>query len=738
MAKKPRSQAITYSIEGGADAALFNIDPVTGALSFKVAPDFENPTDANRDNIYELIIGASDGTDMTTQSGKVTIKDVLENPTNLPPVFESPAEVTIDENITAVGTVRATDPDAGGGVDPEPPPSGDVYVLPEDRVTLWKPGVTYNGGIPNRTTIYKTLSPSGGSDTAQIQNAINSCPPNQVVQLTAGTFKITNAIIIRKNNITLRGAGPGTGCSGGIHTPADGKGYASVLQGNGTGTFLVLQDRGGAGNNTNIFNIGDGYNSGYIASRTNLASDAAQGSYSCTLVNNPGIAVGEYVLVNQVCTGDSDVHLGSFAPPYNSGDPGQFGNCESMRPIGQVLQVTAVAGNTVTFATPFGHAMKTAFSARLTRFPANPNTGDPSYFIYGVGIEELAVMGGTNNGNFTLAGAAYCWVKHIESYYGAGSARMTMCYRCEFRDSYFHETPQAYSGGAGYLTACTFHSSDCLFENNIMWNGNKVITCQGVGPGNVIAYNYMDDAWQSSYPMWPESGVNYGHNTCGHMGLIEGNWSHKFSADNYWGNQIDVTCFRNHFTALRGARLWVNGYVNSGGWLYLDQGGGTGRNAVDILAFCWRHNFVGNVLGMEGQTLLPFYDHGGYQQLAQTGPVYETVNGVSPGSNMSMWVCGGVQFGGDNLTWEATTIRSQLRQGNWDWFTKTQTFYTNPIGGKGHPGNGTPQAISNSLYLSAKPAFFGSKIWPWVDPTNGATHVLPAKARFDAGTPNQL
>jgi hypothetical protein len=42
------------------------------------------------------------------------------------------------------------------------------------------------------------------------------------------------------------------------------------------------------------------------------------------------------------------------------------------------------------------------------------------------------------------------------------------------------------------------------------------------------------------------------------------------------------------------------------------------------------------------------------------------------------------------------------------------------------------------LYLSSKPAFFGSNPWPWVDPTTGTVQTLPAKARFDAGTPNQV
>src|ERR1700690_15957 len=85
-----------------------------------------------------------------------------------------------------------------------------VYeLLPAIRTTVWQPGVTYNGGIPNRTVIYTTLNPSGGDDTTAIQNALDSCPANQVVMLGAGTFNINDpGLAITNSNITLRGSGP--------------------------------------------------------------------------------------------------------------------------------------------------------------------------------------------------------------------------------------------------------------------------------------------------------------------------------------------------------------------------------------------------------------------------------------------------------------------------------------------------------------------------------------------------
>jgi hypothetical protein len=80
-----------------------------------------------------------------------------------------------------------------------------------------------------------------------------------------------------------------------------------------------------------------------------------------------------------------------------------------------------------------------------------------------------------------------------------------------------------------------------------------------------------------------------------------------------------------------------------------------------------------------------------------------------------------------------TTYQTQLRMGNWDWSIAAQKWHG--IGGRSTTSV-TPVTIPNSMYLNAKPAFFGATTWPWVNPATGATPALPAKTRFDAGTPN--
>ena len=127
-----------YTITGGADASLFEIhgeNTPLDMLRFKTAPDFENPQDADTNNVYTLILTATSGVGdralSTNQTLTVTVTDVgepvkppvdppvkppvdppVKPPVNRPPVFTSASAVNIAENTTAVITVVAEDPDA--------------------------------------------------------------------------------------------------------------------------------------------------------------------------------------------------------------------------------------------------------------------------------------------------------------------------------------------------------------------------------------------------------------------------------------------------------------------------------------------------------------------------------------------------------------------------------------------------------------------------------------------------
>jgi hypothetical protein len=71
---------LTYALSGS-DSALFNINTNTGALTFKAAPNFEEPLDADRDNLYDLTVTASDGvTTSVPQSVVIAVTNVVELP----------------------------------------------------------------------------------------------------------------------------------------------------------------------------------------------------------------------------------------------------------------------------------------------------------------------------------------------------------------------------------------------------------------------------------------------------------------------------------------------------------------------------------------------------------------------------------------------------------------------------------------------------------------------------------
>jgi hypothetical protein len=74
-ATDPNSDILTYSITGGRDVGFFTINPLTGALAFIAAPDFETPADSDRDNRYEVIVTAFDGVFADSQTLNVTVDD---------------------------------------------------------------------------------------------------------------------------------------------------------------------------------------------------------------------------------------------------------------------------------------------------------------------------------------------------------------------------------------------------------------------------------------------------------------------------------------------------------------------------------------------------------------------------------------------------------------------------------------------------------------------------------------
>lgn len=99
-------ESITYNITGGADAALFAINTLTGAISFLSPQDFEGPAQQ-----FEVEITVTDGTNSSAETVTINVTDANDNA----PVITSGASFSVAENTTAVGTVTASDFDTLGG-----------------------------------------------------------------------------------------------------------------------------------------------------------------------------------------------------------------------------------------------------------------------------------------------------------------------------------------------------------------------------------------------------------------------------------------------------------------------------------------------------------------------------------------------------------------------------------------------------------------------------------------------
>ena len=117
----PATNTVSYQLTGGDDQSLLSIDSESGALSFLLAPDYENPNDADENNRYQIQVQASAiDTPSVTQVMTITVL----NQNDLAPTINLGDTISIEENSTTVTTVIAFDLDGdslsyslSGGVD---------------------------------------------------------------------------------------------------------------------------------------------------------------------------------------------------------------------------------------------------------------------------------------------------------------------------------------------------------------------------------------------------------------------------------------------------------------------------------------------------------------------------------------------------------------------------------------------------------------------------------------------
>jgi hypothetical protein len=626
------------------------------------------------------------------------------------------------ELTTGSGTVGGNDLYAApfmptGEADPSRPGSVHAAVSPPssidpsaflaaDRATSWNPGMMGAGGIPVRSTVCSTLTPRGEAldDTARIQSAINACPAGQVVQLAAGTFIINsgNFLLINKG-ITLRGSGPA---------------QTTLAKTDGAKPFHEAV----SAKPSPLIIVGPSRWSDVVGS-TNLTADATKGSYAVTVASAAGFSPGQIVLLDEAsgagwrtdplgrgqiwASSDWRVvwrkhnpvipYVDDFAANAFPTTPGTAGAWFSRldRPTAEIKQIASVSGATITFTTPVHISYRSSHAAQLSRY------GQPH--VKNAGVEDLKLIGG-DNGNLRFHLAALSWARNVENtmWHDEGFA-IDRSFRIELREFYVHDAAWAQPGGGGYAISLSGGTAEVLIENGIAVRANKVMVARSSGAGSVVGYNYMDMGYINTYGAWIEVGLNASHMVGSHHVLFEGNYAFNADSDHTHGNSIYHTFFRNHLRGIRAP------FDNQAGGRIDDatQSRNGPKRCAGLMAYSYWMSFIGNVLGASGQ---------------MAGWVYEATSGKP-----SIWMLGWDEI--KPYPTDAQVSATTLRHGNFD-------YVTNAV--KWDPAL-TDRTLPNSLYLTQKPAFFDAGsgyTWPWVDPV-GATklYALPAKARYDAGTP---
>ena len=635
------------------------------------------------------------------------------------------------------------------------------------------------GGIPNRTAVCATIKASsygnGASDaSADIQAALNACPANGVVALTAGTFLVRSSIAI-PGNVTLRGAG------------ADKTVLNSMVT---TGAPILLGTLSGGPRFTPASQL--------IPVMGNANKDAT----SITVANAAGISVGEYLVISRLNTGD--VTIGGDEGPCTWCDTGQ--STDGSRSEGQILEVRSVNGTTIGVSPLF-----TDYDIRLSDWQPNKAYGLATYvnpsaqpahyyeqtynnasfpytctsgatapafptdgssvadgtcvwhdmglgtstqplvtaftMTHGAGVEDLQVYAnnthtGGDYSNFKMNACAYCWIEGVEGNYADGDhVNVSWTFGGMIADSYFSNAFRHTSGQYDSDVNLADKVTGMVVENDIFDRLHVAnVMLEWGAAGNVVAYNYSTGAYDTT---WYDANMalDSGHGAEPQYNLIEGNVFNMIGDnDDIHGSANHATYFRNWavgFTktcepaigGVRGATVTcaplggptniqtVNTTVNS--WYPLNLSG-----AVQEAALTNNDTFVGNVAGSAGMAALTLYNGAPKPQVAfETWPTPFSYQQQSYGYLFGYYNAeSGSSVNGSLLPYQSAALHGEYNavDGSTTWLPAVS------------------HALPASLYLAGRPAWWPASIpFPAVGPDvtggigpGGHAYMNPAESVY--------
>ena len=169
-ATDPDGESTSWQPLSGQDASHFEFT-AAGDLNFKSIPDYDARADANRDNRYQVTVGASDGSLTGTLDVTVIVTDVNE-----PPEIAGPDSVDFVEHGTGiVATYTATDPENAtiGWIVTYSPFIGVRFTIDAHGVLRFSAPPNYETGRSQYTLTVQASDGPNADDLSVTINVIN-------------------------------------------------------------------------------------------------------------------------------------------------------------------------------------------------------------------------------------------------------------------------------------------------------------------------------------------------------------------------------------------------------------------------------------------------------------------------------------------------------------------------------------------------------------------------------------
>jgi PKD repeat protein len=410
-----------------------------------------------------------------------------------------------------------------------------------------------------------------------------------------------------------------------------------------------------------------------------VSGDCPKDSTNLTLASASGFSVGDHVIISQLNDPGYVFSLGSegictYCSTDNDGE----------HVMTQVARVLAKTNNTIYL----NHVLYFPLKASLS-----PVVRYLGLYTQYSGIEDLYLEGtyaqrGDYSANIYLDGAAYCWVTNVTSRFAGGAnIRLRQSYACEISGNYISDS-YIHTSGHAYGISLLWPNSDHLIQNNIAELCRRTFVLEAGGSGVVFAYNLGVGVASEDLTFLSVDMSTHGAHPC--MNLFEGNVCAKLSHDYFHGSSSHNTSYR----------CWI---VNASTANTLPT---YGRFAVDIQQGNYSNNVVGCVIGQAGDTGVRY---------------------LSPGQGVPASYRLGYFDSGSTVITDTNVQPSTYLHGNFD-FIGGGTVW-DPVN--------ADHSLPASLYLSAKPAWFGDRAWPPFDPahpSSAAITNIPAGYRAVFGT----